>query len=201
MPSRSVWRLRAVRLRDLGSHAVILTATRAILVWDSHRQTTRRVLPLLVLAFADTPARRAWALTCGHTGRSGCDKCGVRSVRQGPHGEVYSSACFGGYAWHAPTLTYDINGNWQEGSVLYGGDNFDPATAEPLLITQEKHMLRSVAADEASQDEAEKHPLPAAAANGGTLTADPNSPAERQLSAGLGLACCALSLVIMCDLA
>ena len=41
----------------------------------------RKVVPLLVMAFADTPARATWALTCGHSGRSGCDKCSMPSTR------------------------------------------------------------------------------------------------------------------------
>ena len=71
---------------------------------DSHRNVDREVYPVLVFAFADTPARRGWALTCGHSGRSGCDKCGIRGVKILPSGQELSSVSFLGYCEPAPAL-------------------------------------------------------------------------------------------------
>ena len=78
-----------------------------IKVFDSFRRVWRWVYPVLVFAYADTPARRAWALTCGHTGRSGCDKCGIRGVRVLPSGEIVSFTVFVGYAGPTAAMVYD----------------------------------------------------------------------------------------------
>ena len=90
--------------------AVVLTAKKCITVWDSHHKAYRFVLPVLLLAFADTPQRRAWALKCGHSGRTGCDKCGLRATRHGADGMEYASNCFRGYAELAPTSTWMARG-------------------------------------------------------------------------------------------
>jgi hypothetical protein len=83
--------------------------------------------------------RRAWALTCGHSGRTGCDKCGLRSTRRVPDGTEYSSNCFGGYSARAPTVTFDTAGNWQEAEVQYSkGGRFDEARVAELLIGKEQ---------------------------------------------------------------
>ena len=76
-------------------------------VWDSHRKQHRTVLPILVVAYADTPARRGWALTCGHTSRSGCDKCGLRSTRVLPNGDPISFSAFLGYDALTNGMVYD----------------------------------------------------------------------------------------------
>lgn len=78
-----------------------------IRVWDSHRNSWRYVYPILVFAFADTPARRRWALTTGHTGKSGCDKCGIRGFRLLPSGIELNWTAFMGYSSPCPVLLFD----------------------------------------------------------------------------------------------
>lgn len=68
-----------------------------IRVWDSHRKKYRLVFPVLVFAFADTPARRSWALTIGHTGFRGCDKCSIKGIRKLPDGTTLGWTAFCGY--------------------------------------------------------------------------------------------------------
>lgn len=75
-----------------------------ITVWDSHRQVERKVFPILVFAFADTPARRSWALTTGHSGNSGCDKCFIRGVRELPDGTPLRWSAFCGYYRECPAV-------------------------------------------------------------------------------------------------
>ena len=75
-----------------------------ITVWDSHRQVERKVFPILVFAFADTPARRTWALTTGHSGNSGCDKCFIRGVRELPDGTPLGWSAFCGYYRECPAV-------------------------------------------------------------------------------------------------
>jgi hypothetical protein len=72
---------------------------------------------------------------------------------------------------------------WVVGEVRYGArGKFNVDAARALLITDRKHTMRSLAAEAISTAEAESHPLPAAAANGGDLTSDPNCPEERAFS-------------------
>lgn len=78
-----------------------------IKVWDCYRNRYRQVAPVLAYAYADTPARRGWALTSGHTSRSGCDKCGLRSTRVLPNGDTITSSAFCGYTAPATALVYD----------------------------------------------------------------------------------------------
>lgn len=78
-----------------------------ITVWDSHRGQHRRVSPVLAFAYADTPARRGWALTTGHTSRSGCDKCGLRSTRVLHNGDIVPFSAFTGYTAPAAAVAYD----------------------------------------------------------------------------------------------
>ena len=68
-----------------------------VTVYDSYRDVQRRVFPILVFAYADTPARRGWLLTCGASGRSGCDKCGTRGVRVLWDGTPLSTTRFLGF--------------------------------------------------------------------------------------------------------
>lgn len=68
-----------------------------ITVFDAHRRVYRKVYPVLVFAYADTPARRGWLLTCGASGRSGCDKCGIRGVRTLSDGTALTATRFLGY--------------------------------------------------------------------------------------------------------
>lgn len=68
-----------------------------IIVWDSHKNKHRKVYPILVFAFADTPARRSWALTTGHTGFRGCDKCGLIGFRQVTEEVTLKWTAFAGY--------------------------------------------------------------------------------------------------------
>lgn len=75
--------------------------------WDAYRNRYRQVAPVLTYAYADTPARRGWALTTGHTSRSGCDKCGLRSTRVLPTGETVNFSAFCGYTAPATALVYD----------------------------------------------------------------------------------------------
>lgn len=77
-----------------------------IMVWDSFRKRWRKVFPVLVFAYADTPARRGWAMTTGHTGKSGCDKCGIRGVRKLPGGIVLTWTAFAGYFGKCPALLF-----------------------------------------------------------------------------------------------
>ena len=143
------------------------------------------MLPVLLLAFADTPQRRAWALTCGHSGRTGCDKCGLRASRFGADGFAYNNNCFRGYADLAQTMTFDNEGTWTAGQVQYSVEgSFNEADAAKLLITDEKHRRRCKRAKADSRELARMHPLPVAAENGGSLAADPNSAAQRALTAG-----------------
>lgn len=79
-----------------------------IKVWDSHRNVYRFVKPVVVVAYADTPARRGWALTCGHTSRSGCDKCGLRSTRTMFDGTETPTNVFTGYIANAKALVFDV---------------------------------------------------------------------------------------------
>lgn len=78
-----------------------------IKVFDSYRRCHREVFPIFVLAFADTPARRGWLLSTGHTSRSGCDKCGIRSVRKLPGGGTLDFNGFAGYTAAVPAKVYD----------------------------------------------------------------------------------------------
>lgn len=78
-----------------------------IKVWDSYRRQYREVFPILVFAFADTPARRGWALTTGHTGFRGCDKCGIRGVRTLSSGVKLNFTAFCGYCEKVPVLARD----------------------------------------------------------------------------------------------
>lgn len=77
-----------------------------IKVWDSHRKKWRSVFPVLVFAYADTPARRGWALTTGHTGRSGCDKCGIRGIRILPGGIQLNWTAFAGFHHPCPAMVF-----------------------------------------------------------------------------------------------
>jgi hypothetical protein len=77
----------------------------------------------------------------------------------------------------------DDPAEWVVGQVRHGArGKFNMDAARALLITDRKHTMRSLAAEAVSAAEAESHPLPAAAANGGNITSDPNSPEERALS-------------------
>ena len=168
------------------------TLPKRVPVYDVFRAEQREVVPVLALAHADTPARAAWAATCGHTGRSGCDRCAIRGTRQLADGTPTPSTVFRGYDAPAPTLNLleDAEGaepaQWAVGTVQYGvRGKFKPERVEPLLMTTRKHSMRSLAAEEASAEEAINHPLPLEAAAGGNLAADPNSDEERALSAGV----------------
>lgn len=137
---------------------------------------------MIILAFADTPARRSWAMTCGHSGRSGCDKCFIRGdVREGQR-----HVTFGGYVDAAPAALFSDDGQWSEGTVCYadGDGGFDVQAAERLLITHEKHRMRCELADAESASLAKLYPLPDGAADGGDLLADPSSPEQRALTEG-----------------
>lgn len=68
-----------------------------IRVWDSHKKKWRQVYPIFLFAFADTPARRMWALTTGHTGNRGCDKCGLRGLRLLPDGFKLGWSAWAGF--------------------------------------------------------------------------------------------------------
>jgi hypothetical protein len=167
-----------------------IVAPDPVVVWDAHRQKHRKVTPVLTLAHADTPARAKWALTCGHASRTGCDKCGLRSCRTLADGTPVSYAVYRGYIAPAPTCTLEesvagANGpiDWVVGVVQYGArGKYNVDAAHALLVSDRKHTMRSLAAEAVNVAEAELHPLPAAAANGGCLTSDPNSPEERALS-------------------
>lgn len=80
---------------------------KTVKVWDAYRNQYRQVAPVLAAAYADTPARRGWALATGHTGRSGCDKCGLRSTRLLPSGDTVGFGAFCGYSAPATALVYD----------------------------------------------------------------------------------------------
>lgn len=62
--------------------------------------------------------------------------------------------------------------------------HYDPGSVLPILVTDEQHRKRSAAATDATDRAAAARPLPAAAANGGRVGADPNSPAEVMLTEG-----------------
>lgn len=80
----------------------------SISVWDSHAGKSKQVYPVLVYAFGDTPARRGWLLGTSHVSRSGCDRCGVRSVRELPSGIPTMSSAFAGYKDPAPALKWNL---------------------------------------------------------------------------------------------
>jgi hypothetical protein len=167
-----------------------IVAPDPVVVWDAHRKKLRKVTPVLTLAHADTPARAKWALTCGHASRTGCDKCGLRSCRTLADGTPVNYAVYRGYIAPAPACTLEESAagadnpvEWVVGQVRYGArGKFNVETAQALLISDRKHTMRSLAAEAANAAEAELHPLPVAAANGGCLASDPNSPEQRALS-------------------
>jgi len=105
--ARTVHAITHSALSTVNTAGNVMLRGEPIEVWDPHRQRHRRVVPLLVAAFADTPARRAWALTTGHTCRSGCDKCGLRSTRLLPDGTGINFSAFLGYAALTNALVYD----------------------------------------------------------------------------------------------
>ena len=80
----------------------------AITVYDIYVGEYKEVHPRLVYAVADTPARRGWALTTGHTSLSGCDKCGLRSTRELPSGDLVQFSAFAGYRDPAPALKWNL---------------------------------------------------------------------------------------------
>lgn len=105
-------------LQDPNAIAGKVTVTgKPVKVWDSYRDMYRYVHPVLVFAYADTPARRSWLLGCGHTGRSGCDKCGIRGVRELTSGVPLGNTCFLGYSGSTLALVYDADKN-----VRFTGD-------------------------------------------------------------------------------
>lgn len=79
----------------------------AIEFFDIHRQKTRKVFPIFVFAFADTPARRGWLLTTGHNSKSGCDKCGLRSTKTLPNGAPIGFPGFTAYTAPAEAQYFD----------------------------------------------------------------------------------------------
>jgi hypothetical protein len=153
-------------------------------IWDPVARKYRKVHPVLVLAQADTPFRAIWALLCGHSSRSGCDKCFIRGTMKGPGGEKWGATRFGGYTSPAPTLTFDDQHNWSEGSVRFGQARFDPSVAKGLMVSHDKHLMRCRAADAATTRAILQFPIPAAACQGGDLTADPSSADQRELTSG-----------------
>jgi hypothetical protein len=153
-------------------------------IWDPVARKFRKVHLVLALAQADTPFRAIWALLCGHSSRTGCDKCFLRGTKKGPNAEAWGATRFGGYSQHAPTLVFDDLCNWEEGSVIYGQAKFDPKQAEHLMVSHQKHLLRCKAAEAASMRALEQFPIPRAARNGGDMTADPSSAEQRELTKG-----------------
>jgi hypothetical protein len=89
-------------------------------IWDPVARKFRKVHLVLALAQADTPFRAIWALLCGHSSRTGCDKCFLRGTKKGPNAEAWGATRFGGYSQHAPTLVFDDLCNWEEGSDKEG---------------------------------------------------------------------------------
>lgn len=61
----------------------------------------------------------------------------------------------------------------------------DQAALERVVITDEKHRIRSQAAEEDSQTALAAHPIPVDARGGGALGADPNSREQILLSRGV----------------
>lgn len=82
---------------ELQPDGSIVVRGNPIRVYDSYRKRFRDVFPVFACAFADTPARRGWLLTTGHTSQSGCDRCGLRSVRTLPCGTPLDFNGFTGY--------------------------------------------------------------------------------------------------------
>lgn len=172
-------------------------------MFDSYHNKVRKVVPILALCYADTPARSKLALTPGHSGRTPCDKCGIRSVRRLSTGQVLTHNAELGYdpPTHALMLrTREHNGvvaeEWTAEEVQYGKDKrFDSATAATYLISTTQHARRSMTAGQATSRVAQQHPLPHDAAIGGPLTSDPNSPEQRAItqSAFMLTASCACS--------
>ena len=152
----------------------------------------RKVVPLLVMAFADTPARATWALTCGHSGRSGCDKCFMPSTRMLADGTQIHFNIYRAYVDAVLAYVYagDRSGDqlldrWQEMEIVYGdGKTFWPASGDRLLITDQKHRMRSLAADQATAEEHARRPLPPAATNPANVSQDPNSAVARGITRG-----------------
>jgi hypothetical protein len=183
----------------IAAYAVQIVSKDTLHVWDSFRQRRRKIVPILTLAFADTPARRAWNLTCGHCGRSGCDKCGIRGTRVvDEDGNGFGPTRFLGCASDAPTLSFNLEGEWKEGTIRYGDKRFVPERDAGILITNAHHSMRAQLAEDITEKIAALHPLPAAAANGGTLDSDPSSPEQRRLTQGECVSCQSHALHAVC---
>ena len=159
-------------------------------VFDPCLQKVRKVVPVLAIAYADTPARAKLALTPGHSGRTPCDKCGVRSVRTLSDGHVIKFNALRGYIasthaliFHAKEREENAAEEWEAVEANYGQKGrFNPHAGAPLLISTVQDAMRSLNADLATSKAAQLHPLPSADAHGGGLRADPNTTEERLLS-------------------
>ena len=75
--------------------------------------------------------------------------------------------------------------DWQELEVVYGdGKTFNPGAGDMLLITDEKHRMRSLAADQATVEEVSKRPLPPAATNPANVSQNPTTAVARGITRG-----------------
>ena len=70
----------------------------------------------------------------------------------------------------------------QLGRQVRGKMQCDSSKLTQLMMTEDKHRLRSEAAEEVTEKAAAVDPLPVGARNGGNKAADPNSMQERILS-------------------
>lgn len=75
-----------------------------------------------MLVFFDTPARRIVFLSTGHTSRSGCDKCGLRSVRTLACGTPLGFNGFAGYTAPSLARVYDRTSQVRPFLVLPSSD-------------------------------------------------------------------------------
>lgn len=91
--------------------------------------------------------------------------------------------CYGQLPLHAATCLRLQT--WKTVDVQFGRNGqYDPACMASIVVTDQAHRLRSKAAEDATLRATTARPLPAAAANGGRVAADPNSKDEILLTEG-----------------
>lgn len=72
---------------------------------------------------------------------------------------------------------------WSDITIQFGTNGQpDLAAVARIRITDEKHRARSAEGDAISVEWEQQVPLPEEARNGGALTADPNTTAQRRLT-------------------
>lgn len=127
-----------------------------------------------------------WALTCGHSGFSGCDFCYQRGSTTNGLGEPLGTVRWLGCHFQTDFQAFDEQMQLTQGRVLLtsADGTFDTEQANALHVKNVLHKARCVAADEAKQRAFEKFPMPARARGGGDLTEDPSSDDQKQLTKG-----------------